>query len=67
MIDIKSVMLISQEEDPCAMRTWRICGMVGNVLNGGLSYSRTVRMFYMCPATRKMARVSWGRSQGAVP
>lgn len=32
MIDIKSVMLISQEEDPCATRTCRICGMVRNVL-----------------------------------
>ena len=37
--------------------------MVRNVLNGGVSYSRTVRMFYMVPRDKQMARVLVGSSQ----
>ena len=61
-------MLISQEERALGDENVRILIMVRNGLMEVLyvSYSRTVRMFYMCPATRKMARVSWGLTQGAV-
>ena len=63
----KSLMLTSQEERALGDENVRICVYSKKWIDGGVvSYSRTVRMFYMCPATRKMARVSWGLAQGAV-
>jgi hypothetical protein len=63
-------MLTSQEERGLGDENVRFCGYGKKWIDGGVvSYSRTVRMFFMCPATRQdrwLVSRGVGLPQGAV-